>query len=140
MRITTVTNRTRAIATAIAIVASVPALSGTAIAAPAELDAPYARAAAEVTRDGTLLAATNVESSRKITTTVGLYCVKVSDPRIDLASAVVMGTLNSGNGTMSITVDKRPTVPCGNDPATITVYTGGPSTSRADAGFTVAVL
>ncbi|WP_327187408.1 hypothetical protein [Streptomyces sp. NBC_01334] len=75
--------RTRLLTLVTAAVASMTVLAGTASAAPADLNAPYARAAAKVGADGTLLATKNVASSEQFNgQPAGYYCVRVSDPTI----------------------------------------------------------
>jgi len=136
MRIST-TKRAHALALGLAALVSVPALAGTAAAAPAEMYAPYARAAAKVQGNGTLLAAKNIDTARRVNQ--GQYCLTVSDPDIDLSDAVVLGTTNAGGGTYSLDVRREPTTTCGNAARTITVYSAY-GTSASDVWFTVAVL
>lgn len=127
----------RATALAVATLVSVPVLAGTATAAPENLNAPYARAAAKLSANGELRAGKNIESSKRVAK--GRYCVKVSDPSIDLENAAIVA---SGNGSIAgpgFNVYGKPLDICGNEPNTITVivYSG---TTEADAPFTVAVL
>ncbi|WP_030267582.1 hypothetical protein [Streptomyces violens] len=121
-----------------AAVASVPVLTGTAAAAPGDMNAPYARAAAKVAANGAVLASKNVASVTR--PRAGAYCVKVSDPAIDLANAAITASINGGAYARTISATGDPTGECGNDPSTITVYTFYISANLSDAPFTVAVL
>jgi hypothetical protein len=123
---------------AAAALAAMPVLAGTAAAAPAQLYAPYARAAAQVDANGNLTAQKNVSSSRRVGTQ-STYCIVVSDPDITLKDAVVMGTVNAGVGTYSIDVRNYPTSACGNAADTITAYTAY-GTAANPVAFTLAVL
>ncbi|MER7397543.1 hypothetical protein ABT381_18765 [Streptomyces sp. NPDC000151] len=116
---------------------SLPALAGTAAAAPPEMYAPHAQAAAQVAANGTLLAAKNVSSSWLVGKAG--YCVVVSDPDVTLNDAVVVGTTNDGQGTYSIDVRREPTSTCGNRKNAITVFTAYGTTANP-VKFTVAVL
>lgn len=133
------TGRARALALTIAALVSVPVLAGTAVAAPVDMYAPYARAAAKVAADGTLLAAKNVASVTKPANTTGRYCVKVSDPDIDdLKDAAIQATSNSAWGTLI--VFGQPTATCGNAANTITVWSADRNgTGWTDTAFTVTV-
>lgn len=135
-----ITGRARAIALTVAALVSVPVLAGTAVAAPADMYAPYARAAAKVAGDSTLLAAKNVSSATRSTvnTARGVYCVKVSDPDIELKDAAVLATIN--NNRAMITAIGDPHSWCRNDPNTITVVLTDSAGAAIDAPFTVAVL
>ncbi|MEU9999164.1 hypothetical protein [Streptomyces sp. NPDC050848] len=130
------TGRARAIALTVAALVSVPLLAGTSVAAPIDMYAPYARAAAKVAANGTLLAQKNVAESRKVAT--GQYCVKVSDPDIDdLKDAAVHVTSNSSWATFI--VQPQPTPTCLNDPNTITVFSINTSDNWGDTAFTLTV-
>ncbi|MFD5422633.1 hypothetical protein ACFWJT_32040 [Streptomyces sp. NPDC127069] len=126
--------RSRVVALVVAGAASVSVLSGVAVAA--DLNAPYARAAAKVAADGTLLEGKNVASVTRAG--AGTYCVKVSDAAIDLASAAVVATLNNNRG--EITAIGAPHGYCGNATDTITVVTSNSAGTGTDRPFTVAVL
>ncbi|MGP3684638.1 hypothetical protein ACTVZO_07980 [Streptomyces sp. IBSNAI002] len=129
----------RVLALVLAAVTSVPFLAGTASAV--DLYAPYARAAAKVSAVGTLLAEKNVSSSRRSTAqanNTGVFCVKVSDPDIDLKDAALVATVN--NNRAMITAIGNPHSWCGNDATTITVVLTDSAGSAVDAPFTVAVL
>ncbi|WP_329214742.1 hypothetical protein OG257_36815 [Streptomyces sp. NBC_00683] len=132
-----ITGRARAVALTVAALVSVPLLTGTASAAPVDLYAPYARAAAKVASDGTLLAAKNVASVTKPAT--GQYCVKVSDPDIDdLKDAAIQATSNSAWATLI--VFGTPTGTCGNAANTITVWSADRNgTAWTNSSFTVTV-
>lgn len=130
------TGRARAIALTVAALVSVPLLAGTSVAAPIDMYAPYARAAAKVAANGELLAQKNVAESRKIAT--GSYCVKVSDPDIDdLKDAAVHVTSNSNWATFI--VHPQPTTRCGNDPNTVSVLSVGLANTYEDTAFTLTV-
>lgn len=131
------TGRARAIALTVAALVSVPVLASTAVAAPVDMYAPYARAAAKVAANGELLAQKNVAESRKVNT--GRYCVKVSDPDIDdLKDAAIHVTSNSSWGTLI--AFGTPTSTCGNAADTITVWSADRnSTAWTDSAFTVTV-
>lgn len=131
-----ITGRARAIALTVAALVSVPALASTAVAAPVDMYAPYARAAAKVAGNGTLLAQKNVAESKRVAT--GQYCVKVSDPDIDdLKDAAIHVTSNSNWATFIVTA--TPTTACGSDPNTIYVRSIGTNNGWADTAFTVTV-
>ncbi|MCX5434829.1 hypothetical protein OHU11_42400 (plasmid) [Streptomyces sp. NBC_00257] len=125
-------------ALALGAVTSLAVLSGT--AAAAGMDAPYARAAAKVSSNASLLGSKNVGSVTRGTGTsqAGVYCVKVSDSNINLASAAIVATLNNSRG--EITAIGQPHGYCGNATDTITIVTSDSSGNSADRPFTVAVL
>ncbi|MCX5377578.1 hypothetical protein [Streptomyces sp. NBC_00091] len=132
---TTKRRRPLALALALAALASVPALAGTAVAVD-DLYAPHARAAAKVQgSDGDLLASKNVASSWQVDT--GKYCVKITDPDIDLTDAVVLATPNSGSGNRTAEVRTTPTSTCGDN---ITVFTHHATAGYVNTSFTIAVL
>lgn len=120
---------------------SVMALAGTASAAPADLYAPHAQAAAKVNASAVaapvLLAAKNVESVAR-GTSAGSYCVKVSDPDIELKNSAVTATINNNRAMITAIPDPHPW--CGNDPKTITIVITSSAGAALDAPFTVAVL
>ncbi|MEE4495085.1 hypothetical protein [Streptomyces sp. BE230] len=131
------TMRTRILALVAAAVASVPVLAATASAAPADLNAPYARAAAKVGGDGTLLAAKNVSSAERLAgRPAGYYCVAVSDPTIDLRDAAVVATVNNNRSMITAIPNSN----CNGKTRTITVVTANYHNDPADVPFTVAVL
>ncbi|MET8630858.1 hypothetical protein ABZW30_45465 [Kitasatospora sp. NPDC004669] len=107
-----------------------------AAAAPAQITAPNARAAAEVDSLGRLQRQKNVIDSYRPFT--GVYCVIV-DPSagIDLPSALILA--NGGVGTDSVQILREPTQSCGNrrDAITVVPVKDGRQT---DAEFTIAVL
>ncbi|MFD8097329.1 hypothetical protein [Streptomyces malaysiensis] len=121
-------------------VTALAAVSGSASADG--MDAPYARAAAKVAQDATLLAAKNVASVTRGTGTTfaGVYCVKVSDLNVsdDLADAAIVATLSNYRG--EITAIGAPHAYCGNAGDTITIVTSDSGGNPADRPFTVAVL
>ncbi|MFK0050534.1 hypothetical protein ACIQU4_41840 [Streptomyces sp. NPDC090741] len=114
--------------------------AGTAVAddPPVPLIAPYTQAAAEVDAAGTLLKAKNVdEVSRPFT---GVYCVHVSDPRINLARSAPTGTLQGfpARGG-SIRVEVEPSTGCGEEENTLTVLISNAAGSPANAQFYVTI-
>ncbi|MFF9703578.1 hypothetical protein ACF1FE_20675 [Streptomyces griseofuscus] len=128
--------RTRFLALAVA-TASVPLLAGSASAAPADLNAPYARAAAKVSANGSLLATKNVASSERLEgRPAGYYCVAVSDPTIDLRNAAVLATVNNNRSMITAIPNSN----CNGKTRTITVVTSNYHNDPADVPFTVAVL
>ncbi|MGW6718050.1 hypothetical protein [Streptomyces sp. NPDC054995] len=129
--------RTRVLALAAAAMASVTVLSGTATAAPADLNAPYARAAAKVSADGTLLAQKNVASAaRQNGQAAGYYCVQVSDPTVNLRDAAVVATVNNYRAMITAIPNSN----CNGLTRTITVVTTDANNNLRDVPFTVAVL
>jgi hypothetical protein len=129
--------RTRILALVTAAVASMTVLAGTASAAPANLNAPYARAAAKVGADGTLLATKNVSSVARLNgRPAGYYCVAVSDPTIDLSEAAVLATVNNFRSMITAIPNSN----CNRQSRTITVVTSNYNNDAADVPFTVAVL
>ncbi|MGX1274920.1 hypothetical protein [Streptomyces phaeoluteigriseus] len=129
--------RTRILALVTAAVASMTVLAGTASAAPADLNAPYARAAAKVAGDGTLLAAKNVVSAERFNgRPTGYYCVAVSDPTIDLRNAAVLATVNNYRAMITAIPNSN----CNGRTNTITVVTTDYTNDFRDVPFTVAVL
>ncbi|MGA5193125.1 hypothetical protein [Streptomyces exfoliatus] len=129
--------RTRIPALATAALSSVLVLSGTATAAPLDMNAPYARAAARVSADGTLLATKNIASAARFNgQPAGYYCVQVSDPTIDLRNAAVLATVNN----MRAMITAIPNSSCNGQNRTITIVTTNHSNTPADVPFTVAVL
>ncbi|MGW7052963.1 hypothetical protein [Streptomyces sp. NPDC054887] len=129
--------RTRIIAFVAAIAASVTFMTGTASAAPADLNAPYARAAAKVGGDGTLLATKNVASAARLNgQSAGYYCVQVSDPTINLRDAAVLATVNNFRATITAIPNSN----CNGLTRTITVVTSDYNNNLRDVPFTVAVL
>ncbi|WP_327303678.1 hypothetical protein OG264_38570 (plasmid) [Streptomyces xanthophaeus] len=133
-----ITGRARAIALTVAALVSVPVLAGTSVAAPIDMYAPYARAAAKVAANGTLLAQKNIDEAgtRKVAT--GQYCVKVSDPDIDdLKDAAVHVTSNSNWATFIVVA--TPVTVCGSDPNTIYVRSINTADTWADTAFTLTV-
>ncbi|MEU3904042.1 hypothetical protein AB0F20_09505 [Streptomyces goshikiensis] len=130
--------RTRFLAlAAAAAMASVPVLTATASAAPLDLNAPYARAAAKVGADGTLLATKHVSSSERLNgRPAGYYCVAVSDPTIDLRTAAVLATVNNQRSMITAIPNSN----CNGKTRTITIVTSNYNNDAADVPFTVAVL
>ncbi|MCD9899074.1 hypothetical protein LUR56_00945 [Streptomyces sp. MT29] len=111
---------------------------GVANAAPADMDAPYARSAAKVAQDSTLLSAKNVRAvTRAAVNGAGFYCVYVSDPKIDLADAAITATINNSRGM--ITAIGSPHGYCGGSTDAITVVTSNIHGAPADLPFTVVV-
>ncbi|MFF3734684.1 hypothetical protein ACFYXM_31465 [Streptomyces sp. NPDC002476] len=105
-------------------------------AAPAEIVAPNARAAAEVDFRGELLRQENVVDSLQVGE--GLYCAIV-DPNagINLSNALILA--NGGPQTSSVSTIGRPTPSCDSRRDAVTVVTlkdGHPESSS----FTIAVL
>ncbi|MFI6288005.1 hypothetical protein ACIBCM_25205 [Streptomyces sp. NPDC051018] len=129
----------RAFALVLGAVTSLTVLSGTATAA--DIDAPYARAAAKVSADATLLDTRNVDSVTRGTGTTarGVYCVNVNRRAVaDLSTAAIVATLSNFRG--EITAIGAPHAYCGNSAGAITVVTSDSSGTPADRPFTVAVL
>lgn len=120
-----------------AALATLTVLSGTAAAAPNDLDAAHTRAAAKVAADGTLLAKKNVDGSYRARQ--GAYCVKISDPDIDLTNTVITATVTNIYARM-ISATGEPTSDCGYAASTITIHTFYEDAVLHDAPFTVAVL
>lgn len=122
---------------AAAAAATVSVLAGTATAAPADLNAPYARAAAKVAADGTLLATKNVSSVARVSgKPAGFYCVAVSDPTVDLGNAAVVATANNFRAMITAIPNSN----CNGQTNTITVVTSNYNNESTDVPFTVAVL
>ncbi|MFF8912751.1 hypothetical protein ACF08M_05325 [Streptomyces sp. NPDC015032] len=112
------------------------ALASQAVAAPAEIDAPNARAAAEVGYRGDLMRQKNVVNSFQ--NDPGVYCVIV-DPNagINLPSALILA--NPHIHADSVVTIGEPTLACNSRRDAITVVTlknGLPASSS----FTIAVL
>ncbi|MFJ5114413.1 hypothetical protein ACIQAD_27655 [Streptomyces sp. NPDC088551] len=129
--------RTRILALVAAAVASVPALAANASAAPTDLNAPYARAAAKVSADGTLLSTKNVSSAERLNgRPSGYYCVAVSDPTVDLRNAAVVATVNNNRSMITAIPNSN----CNGKTRTITIVTSNYNNDAADVPFTVAVL
>ncbi|MDI3408844.1 hypothetical protein [Streptomyces cavernicola] len=103
-------------------VGSIALVATSATAASADAYAPYAQAAAHVSSNGTLLKSKNIDN---VTWSGGgVYCVHVSDPRIDLSESVFTATLGrfaSRGGTVQVSMGRSE---CGNDPRTIPVISG----------------
>ncbi|MFE4357450.1 MULTISPECIES: hypothetical protein [unclassified Kitasatospora] len=123
------------------VLAGVTALSSvfvsSAVAAPAEIVAPNARAAAQVSARGELERQKNVVDSFE-TPNQGVYCVIV-DPAagIDLSTALILA--NGGPTTTGVSASGLPTSSCNNRRDAITVVTldnGRPVVGS----FTIAVL
>ncbi|MFE9045969.1 hypothetical protein ACFYOG_34375 [Streptomyces sp. NPDC007818] len=131
------TGRARAIALTVAALVSVPVLAGTAVAAPADMYAPYARAAAKVAANGEVLAQKNV-SSVTYGTAAGSYCVKVSDPDIELKDAAVVATISNNRAMITAIGDPHPW--CQSAANAITVVITDSAGAAMSAPFTVAVL
>ncbi|WP_159103669.1 hypothetical protein [Streptomyces anulatus] len=115
-------------------------LSGTALAD--DIDAPYARAAAKVSANGTLQDSKNVEAVTRATgtgvTPQGVFCVRVSRRAVpDLPTAAIVGSLQQRGQLAFI---GTPHQFCGNAAATITVITSADNGTNTDRPFTVAVL
>ncbi|GGV94483.1 hypothetical protein GCM10015535_59990 [Streptomyces gelaticus] len=133
---TTTRGTSRVLALALGAATSLTVLSGTASAA--DIDAPYARAAAKVAGNATLLGGKNVQSVTR-GSGVGVYCIKVPSRAVsDLSTAAIVATLNNFRG--EITAIGAPHSYCGNDANTITIVTSDSSGKGADRPFTVAVL
>ncbi|MGW7018129.1 hypothetical protein ACWGGS_02010 [Streptomyces decoyicus] len=112
--------------------------AGVATAAPADMNAPYARAAAKVSQDSSLLSAKNVRAvTRAAVNGAGYYCVYVSDPKIDLADAAITATISNSRGM--ITAIGAPHGYCGGSTDAITVVTSNIHGAPADLPFTVVV-
>lgn len=131
------TMRVRSLALVIAAAASVPLLTGPASAAPVDMNAPYARAAARVAADGSLLSTKNVSSSARLNgRPAGYYCVQVSDPTVDLRDAAVLATVNNNRAMITA----LPNTNCNGQTRTITIVTSNYNNDAVDVPFTVAVL
>ncbi|MGI5444701.1 hypothetical protein ACQEVM_03000 [Streptomyces sp. CA-243310] len=129
--------RVRSLTLVVAAVASVPLLTGTASAAPADMNAPYARAAARVAADGSLLSTKNVSSSARLNgRPAGYYCVQVSDPTVDLRDAAVLATVNNQRAMITAI----PNSSCNGQTRTITIVTTNYNNDPVDVPFTVAVM
>ncbi|AZS75036.1 hypothetical protein DDE74_32625 [Streptomyces lydicus] len=106
-----------------------------AVAAPAEIVAPHARAAAEVNFNGALERQKNVTDSHRVSQ--GLYCVIVKpSAHINLSSALILANVASAT---SVSIIGEPTMACDSRRDAITVVTlkdGLPVSSD----FTIAVL
>ena len=128
----------RVVALALGAVTSLAVLSGPCCGR--RRHAPYARAAAKVSGTASLLGSKNVSAVTRGTGTnqAGVYCVKVSDSNINLASAAIVATLNNNRG--EITAIGGAHGYCGNATNTITIVTSNSSGNSADRPFTVAVL
>ncbi|WP_331753813.1 hypothetical protein [Streptomyces sp. NBC_00826] len=107
-----------------------------AVAAPAEIIAPNARAAAEVNFNGALERQKNVTDSHQVSQ--GLYCVIVNpSANINLSNALILA--NGGPSTTSVSTIGKPTLACDSRRDAITVVTlrdGHP----VNGNFTIAVL
>ncbi|MFE7524736.1 hypothetical protein ACFU7Y_03350 [Kitasatospora sp. NPDC057542] len=112
------------------------AFTSQAVAAPAVIDAPNARAAAEVGYRGELLRQKNVVDSFQVAE--GLYCVIV-DPNagINLPSALILG--NAGGHATNVHTIGQPTTSCNGRRDAITVVTLKDNLPKSDS-FTIAVL
>ncbi|MEU9760836.1 hypothetical protein [Streptomyces sp. NPDC047985] len=133
---TTTPATSRLLTLALAAATSLTVLSGTASAA--DIDAPYARAAAKVSSDAKLLGTKNVQSVTR-GSAAATYCVKVASRAVsNLSTAAIVATLNNFRG--EITAIGAPHSYCGNAAHTITVVTSDSSGKGADRPFTVAVL
>ncbi|MGW7029085.1 hypothetical protein ACWGFX_18090 [Streptomyces xanthophaeus] len=138
-RMTMFASRTRrACVTALAsALISVPVLAGAASAV--DMDAPYARAAAKVAANGTLVVGKNIESVRRAQ--AGIYCVKIAAAAkvANLREAAILATSN-GDTVLLRTVG-NPIALCGNAADTVAVYSNKIDTGAwTDSAFTVAVL
>lgn len=123
-----------------AVLAGTAALSAVlipqAVAAPAEIIAPNARAAAEVNSLGVLQRQKNVIDSHRVSQ--GLYCVIVNpSANINLSSALILA--NGGPTTTSVSIIGKPTQACNNRRDAITVVTLKDALPE-DSNFTLAVL
>ncbi|MFE4974861.1 hypothetical protein ACFRAR_22505 [Kitasatospora sp. NPDC056651] len=107
-----------------------------AVAAPAEIVAPNARAAAEVDSKGGLERQKNVVDS--FAYGPGVYCVIVDQAAgINLSTALILA--NGGPGSTSVSTIGKPTTSCGSRRDAVTVVTlkdGLP----APSSFTLAIL
>ncbi|MFF3216941.1 hypothetical protein ACFYYB_40750 [Streptomyces sp. NPDC002886] len=129
--------RTRILALTAAALVSVPVLAANAWAAPTDLNAPYARAAARVGGDATLLATKNVSSAARVNgRPVGYYCVAVSDATVNLSDAAVLATVNNNRAMITAI----PNSSCNGQSRTITIVTTDHANAPVDVPFTVAVL
>lgn len=126
--------RTTAVFAGAAVLSAV--FASQAVAAPAEIVAPNARAAAEVDFHGELLRQKNVVDSFQVGE--GLYCVIVNpNAGINPSSALILA--NAHIHADSVSTIGRPTTSCDNRRDAITVVTlknGHPTSSS----FTLAVL
>lgn len=99
-------------------------------------DAPYARAAARIAANGTIIHSKNVVTvSRPY---IGRYCIRVAD-NINLNNAVAYATSESSYGVAKVTTS--PTTDCSNAPNTLTVMsTYEYNNTWADYPFMVTVV
>lgn len=95
--------------------------------------APYAQAAARVAGNGALLLEKNIDTSRRVS--AGTYCVHVSDPDIDLSTAVVTTGVSGGGAGTSVRVFMPPNASCQNDPRTLAIATTDSNFTRVDQAF-----
>ncbi|MFF2960992.1 hypothetical protein ACFVT1_19230 [Streptomyces sp. NPDC057963] len=126
--------RTTAVFAGAAVLSAV--FASQAVAAPAEIVAPNARAAADVDFRGELLRQKNVVDSFQVGE--GLYCVIVNpNADINLSNALILA--NARIHADSVETIGKPTTACGSRRDAITVVTlkdGLPASSS----FTIAVL
>ncbi|WP_329312331.1 hypothetical protein OG723_01945 [Streptomyces sp. NBC_01278] len=99
---------------------------------PTPITSPYVQAAADVSADGALKRAKNIDWVRHVDT--GRYCVNVSD-QVNVAFSVVQVELPNSNRR---SFSAAPNPVCGAN--TVTVYTYDLKGSYVDNPFTVAVL
>lgn len=109
-------------------------LSTPGVAAAQELDAPYARAAAVVNADGSLVRSKGVISVTRVST--GAYCVLLEDARIDANDTAPIATARAG-ATWTVII-RTPADECPNTTRYVEVV-GHYQGSRANVPFVVVV-
>ncbi|MGW7312313.1 hypothetical protein [Streptomyces sp. NPDC054865] len=135
------TGRARAIALTVAALVSVPALASTAVAVDDTMYAPYAQAAARISAGGTILASKGIDRVDRPTVTsqrTGTYCIKFTDPDLDLTETAPQVTVESTLGVATMVT--TPHSFCGNAAKTLTVFTrNNTDGTRADHGISVLI-
>jgi hypothetical protein len=96
--------------------------TGVALAASIRAQAPHTQASAYVNIDGTIARQRNIAEVTH--PSMGIYCVRVSDPQIDIARTIPSVSLLWEKGQINaaqIFVTANPAQECGNRADTITV-------------------
>ncbi|MFI5617833.1 hypothetical protein [Streptomyces sp. NPDC051567] len=96
------------------------------------LFAPYARAAATVNDDGSILIAKRVDSVTRVSN--GRYCVKFKIPAVK-----TVHTTSSNRYRLFVVSEIPPSVDCGNDPNSIRVTTTDENGNFKDGRFSLVI-
>ncbi|MEU0526216.1 hypothetical protein [Streptomyces niveus] len=131
--------RTRAIVwTSAALGVAATAVGGVALAAAGGVTAPYAQASGVINADGSIVRSKGI-SSVSLGAAAGRFCVKFSDPRLNVNEITPVATLTTGGYPGFIYVHPGATSECGNATDNLLIVTANDQQSGAYKQFSLLV-